>query len=201
MGLPKKLTDMQMKFAQILVYNEGRLYGYECAIEAGYNKDRARQEASELQNPQKSPLVVKYISELKAEMQKKYDVSYGSHLVELGKLRNDAHNKGAWSAAVNAEVARGKAGGLYVEQKIIRTGKIDDMSPEEVSKRVAEILEVYSPIVEGQSNKEIEKKIRAKQVEIRTNPIAREKSKKTKPLQPMKKVIDDNGSGPTSTSS
>ena len=75
------------------------------------------------------------------------------------------------------------------------------MSPEEVSKRVAEILEVYSPIVEGQSNKEIEKKIRAKQVEIRTNPKVREKSKKTKPLQPLKKVIDDNGSGPTSTSS
>ena len=192
---------MQMKFAQILVYNEGRLYGYECAIEAGYNKDRARQEASELQNPQKSPLVVKYISDLKAEMQKKYDISYGSHLVELGKLRNDAHNKGAWSAAVNAEVARGKAGGLYIEQKIIRTGKIDDMSPEEVSKRVAEILEVYSPIVEGKSNKEIEKKIRAKQVEIRTNPKVREKSRKTKSLQPMKKVIDDNGSGPTSTSS
>ena len=201
MGLPKKLTDMQMKFAQILVYNEGRLYGYECAIEAGYSKDSARMEASRLQNPQKSPLVAKYISELRKEMQKKYDVTYGSHLVELGKLRNDAHTKGAWSAAVNAEVARGKAGGLYVEQKIIRTGKIDDMSPEEVDKRVAELLDIYSPVVDGQSNKDIEKKIRAKQVEIRTNPKAREKSRKTKALQPMKKVTDDNDSGPNAISS
>ena len=60
-----------MKFAQILIANEGKLYAYEAAIEAGYSKDRARQEASELQNPQKSPLVVRYISELRKEMQKK----------------------------------------------------------------------------------------------------------------------------------
>ena len=47
---------------------------------------------------------------------------------ELGKIRQDALAKGAWSAAVNAEVARGKAAGLYIEQKIIRTGKLDDLS-------------------------------------------------------------------------
>ena len=36
--------------------------------------------------------------------------------------------------AVNAEVARGKAAGLYIEQKIIRTGKLDDLSEEEFVK-------------------------------------------------------------------
>jgi phage terminase small subunit len=41
MGLPKKLTEMQIKFAQLLVTNEGRKTPTECAIEAGYNKDRA----------------------------------------------------------------------------------------------------------------------------------------------------------------
>jgi hypothetical protein len=35
---------------------------------------------------------------------------------ELGKLRDEAREKKAWSAAVNAEVARGKAAGLYIEQ-------------------------------------------------------------------------------------
>ena len=29
MGLPKRLTEMQMKFAHLLVTNEGRLTGYE----------------------------------------------------------------------------------------------------------------------------------------------------------------------------
>jgi hypothetical protein len=48
----------------------------------------------------------------------------------------DALKKGAWSAAVNAEVARGKAAGLYVEQKIIRTGKLDDLSADELEARM-----------------------------------------------------------------
>ena len=51
MGVPKKLTEMQRKFAHELVTNEGRKYGYECAIEAGYEKNRSRQTAYELQNP------------------------------------------------------------------------------------------------------------------------------------------------------
>ena len=42
---------MQIKFAQLLVTNEGRKTPTECAIEAGYNKDRATITASELQSP------------------------------------------------------------------------------------------------------------------------------------------------------
>ena len=63
MGLPKRLTEMQMKFAYELVSNEGRKTKTECAIDAGYDKDRARITASELTNPRKYPLVVKYIGE------------------------------------------------------------------------------------------------------------------------------------------
>ena len=48
--LPKKLTEMQIKFAQLLVTNEGRKTPTECAIEAGYVKDRATITASELEN-------------------------------------------------------------------------------------------------------------------------------------------------------
>ena len=48
MGLPKRLTEMQMKFAYELVSNEGRKTKTECAIDAGYDKDRARITASEI---------------------------------------------------------------------------------------------------------------------------------------------------------
>ena len=134
MGVPKRLTEMQQKFAQLLVTNEGRKTPTECAIEAGYEKDSAYVRASELRNPQKYPLVVKYIGEIREEYQKKYEVTYERHISELGKIREAALKKGAFSAANNAEVARGKAAGLYVEQKIIRTGKLDDMSKEEMEK-------------------------------------------------------------------
>ena len=58
--------------------------------------------------------------------------------------------KGAWSAAVNAEVARGKAAGLYIEQKIIRTGKLEDLTAEELESRMKTIIDEYSPILEGE---------------------------------------------------
>ena len=188
MGVPKRLSEMQMKFANLLVSNEGRMYAYECAIEAGYEKERARITASELQNPKMFPLVVSYIGKLREENQKKYEVTYGRHIMELGKIREQALKKGAFSAANNAEVARGKAAGLYVEQKIIRTGKIDDMSPEDLKKRMAEILEDYSGVIDGESTEEIEKKVKAKQAKIRTDVNEREKSKKTIPLSPLRKV-------------
>jgi len=149
MGLPKRLTEMQMKFAQELVTNEGRKTGTECAVEAGYSKERAVITASELQNPKKYPLVVAYIGRLRDEYQKKYDVTFERHISELAKLRDSARDKGAWSAAVNAEVARGKAAGLYVEQKIIRTGKLEDLNSDQLERKMKEIIQDYSPILEG----------------------------------------------------
>ena len=109
MGVPKRLTEMQQRFAQLLVTNEGRKTPTECAIEAGYDKDSAYVRASELRNPKKYPLVVKYIGEIREEYQKKYEVTYERHISELGKIREAALKKGAFSAANNAEVARGKA--------------------------------------------------------------------------------------------
>ena len=147
MGVPKRLTEMQMKFAHEVVSNEGRKNGYESAKDAGYSADRARVTASELQSPKKYPLVVKYIGELREEYQKKYAVTFERHISELARIRIDALKKGAWSAAVNAEVARGKAAGLYIEQKIIRTGKLDDLSEEELESRMKEIIDQYSPIL------------------------------------------------------
>ena len=149
MGLPKKLTEMQMKFAYELVTNEGRKTGAECAIAAGYSPDAAVVYASKLQNPKTYPLVVQYIGQLRNEYQKKYDVTFERHISELAKLRDNARESKAWSAAVNAEVARGKAAGLYVEQKIIRTGSLSDLTAEQLETRMKEIIQEYSPILEG----------------------------------------------------
>ena len=138
-----------MNFAHEVISNEGRKNGFECAIDAGYSKDRARVTASELQNPRKYPLVVKYMGELREEYQKKYAVTYERHISELAKIRMDALKKGAWSAAVNAEVARGKAAGLYIEQKIIRTGKIDDLTRDELERRMKKVLDDNELIING----------------------------------------------------
>lgn len=193
MGAPKRLTDMQMKFAHELVTNEGRLTGTECAELAGYSKDASRVSASKLQNPKLYPLVVQYIGELRAENQKKYDITFESHITELGKIKNEALKNKAWSAAVNAEVARGKAAGLYIEQKIIRTGKLDDLSEEELDRRIADVLDQYSPILEGVEVKELKADVKQKQKDIRLG----------KPQQPSKKekILVDYSSSSSSSSS
>jgi phage terminase small subunit len=194
MGLPKKLTEMQMKFAHELVTNEGRMNGTEAAVAAGYSQDRASVTASELQNPKIYPLVVQYIGELRTENQKKYDITFESHITELGKIKNEALKNKAWSAAVNAEVSRGKAAGLYIEQKIIRTGKLDDLSEEELDRRLAEVLDQYSPILEGVEVEELKSDVKQKQTDIRIG----------KPQQPTKKekiLVDYSSSSSSSESS
>ncbi len=201
MGAITRLTEMQMRFAHEVVSNEGRKNGTECAISAGYANDSAGVRAAELQNPKRFPLVVKYIGELRDEYQKKYAVTFERHIAELGKLRMEALKKGAWSAAINAEVARGKAAGLYIEQKIIRTGKIDDLSESELENRMKEIIDQYAPILEGVGTEDLKEKVKAKQKKIRLSPVEREKSKKTKPLQPLKKIPENADSDPTSNSS
>ena len=197
MGQITRLTEMQMKFAHEIVSNEGRKNGTECAISAGYAEDSAGVRAAELQNPKRFPLVVKYIGELREEYQKKYAVTFERLIAELGKLRMEALKKGAWSAAINAEVARGKAAGLYIEQKIIRTGKIDDLSEAELENRMKEIIDQYAPILEGVETKDLKEKVKAKQKQIRLEP---KHSTKEQPLKPLKTITDNKDDSSTSSS-
>ena len=150
MGLPKRLTEMQKRFAEALVFGteDGPVTKTEAAVLAGYSKDRARQEGSELTNPKQNPLVVQYIGNLKEEKLKKYEVTYDGHVAELGKIRERALKKGAWSAAVNAETNRGKAVGLYIDRKIIKTGKLEDLTEEELESKMQKILDDYSQIID-----------------------------------------------------
>ena len=140
------LTEGQMKFGELLIYEAGRLSPAECAFKAGY-KTRPRQSASELRNPKVYPLVSRYIGELRSEVQEKYGINFEKHITELAKIRNEALKKGAWSAAVNAEVARGKAGGLYIDQKLIMTGNVDNLSAEEIKEKLRKILDDNKEII------------------------------------------------------
>ena len=88
MGKKPTLTEKQRKFAYELVTNEGRITATEAAKRAGYGSPRER--AYELQNPRKHPLVVKYIGEIRDELQKKYDITFQRHISELAKIRDQA---------------------------------------------------------------------------------------------------------------
>ena len=141
---------MQQRFAEFLVFGgpDGPMTQTEAALAAGYSPKRARQEGSELCNPRQSPLVVKYIGELKEERLRKHEVTYEGHVAELARLREAALKKGSFSSAVNAEANRGKAAGLYIDRKIIKTGKLEDMSEQELEAKMKQLLTDYGQIID-----------------------------------------------------
>jgi phage terminase small subunit len=149
MGVPKRLTEMQKRFAEFLIFGgpEGPVNKAEAAEMAGYSKKRCRQEGSELTNPRQSPLVVKYLDELRAERMLKFGVTFESHIAELSRIKDLALKKNSFSAAVNAETNRGKAGGLYIDRKIIKHGKLEDMTEEQLEMKMAQIEEDYASLL------------------------------------------------------
>jgi len=77
----------------------------------------------------------------------KHKVTYDTHVAELARIKEMALKKNSFSAAVNAETNRGKAGGLYIERKIIKHGKLEDMSELELEAKMKQILDDYAPIL------------------------------------------------------
>ena len=149
MGVPKRLTEMQKRFSEFVVFGgvDGPMTQGEAAIAAGYSTKRARSEGSALLNPRLSPLVVQYVGKLKEERLEKFKVTYDGHLAELARIKDAALKKGSFSSAVNAETNRGKAAGLYIERKIIKHGKLEDMSEQELEHKMKQILDDYAPIL------------------------------------------------------
>jgi phage terminase small subunit len=149
MGLSKRLTEMQKRFCQYLVFGgpDGPVNKMEAAEMAGYSPKRARVEGSELTNPRHSPLVVKYRDELEQERNLKFGVNYDGHVAELARIKSLALKKNSFSAAVNAETNRGKAAGLYIDRKIIKHGKLEDMTEEQLEMKMAQIEEDYATLL------------------------------------------------------
>jgi len=171
-GPAKQLTPMQMKFATLLVYGvEGiPITKTEAARRAGYTDDahRCAVTASELTNPNKYPLVCAYISNLRDEVREKYGISFEGHLEELARIRDqgkkDSRNL---ASAATTEIARGKAAGYYIDQKVIRHGNIDDMN-------LAQLYEKMRTIKEKN-----ERLIKAKEALARSSAESESESKET----------------------
>ena len=143
----KRLTRRQELFVKELVAKDGQITMREAAINAGYPKKSAHVRASELTNPRIHPHVCRAIREYRQELDQKYGVEYQRHLRDLQRIRDEALENGAYSAAVQAEYRRGQAqGDIYVNKTEIRHGTIDQMSKDEVLKALNELKQTYAPL-------------------------------------------------------
>jgi phage terminase small subunit len=138
--LKQKLTPKQMLFVTNYVQGTlaGKISASEAARKAGYSENRARQTAHDLLNAKMNPFIVEAINEMKQDLYETSGVSMASHLTALKEMRDEARGDKHYSAAINAEVARGRVAGFY-DLKNKAEESMDQMSKEEL----IEILEKY----------------------------------------------------------
>ena len=153
-----KITPKQRKFILLIVHSEGLKSASQCAIEAGYAPGSAKVRASELQNPDRYPLVAKAIDAERRASVERYKCSQERSLSTLARIRDQASAAGNYNAAVAAETRRGQIAGLYVDKKEILTGTIDSMSRDEVEKKLQDLKEQYSIESTFEEIKELENK-------------------------------------------
>ena len=139
-----ELTPKQMKFVNIFIEKGTIQSARQCALDAGYAESGATVIASQLQNPKYYPHVVEEIERRRAELNRRYSISYKSHIQKLAELRDSAEAAGNYTGAIAAEKYRGMAAGLYVDRKEVMHGTIDSMSVGEVEEKLIELRKKLS---------------------------------------------------------
>ena len=128
------LTPKQEAFAQAIVTGVNQSDAYRAAykVRPGTKAESVNVAASKLMSDAK---VTQRVAELREPVAKKAQITLESHLDDLMRLRNMAVKEKQYSAAITAEVARGKASGVHVEKSAVEvTGK--DGGPMETVTRI-----------------------------------------------------------------
>ena len=135
-GYPTELTEMQRRFCEYLVMNEGRTTGKDAAIAAGYVPKTAKQEAYRLQQ---NPKVQMYLTQRMNEVNKAFVVNRHNYLkrqIKLSQMVEEGHPHAAKAAPFESHIA--KAMGLFVARKEIYTR---DLTAEDKLQRKEELLD------------------------------------------------------------
>jgi phage terminase small subunit len=116
-----KLTPKQEKFAQCVAsgMTQADAYRNSFNVRAGTKDTTIHVSACEIAA---DPKVALRIEQIRKPIVQKAQITLESHLEELRVLRELAKDSSQLSAAITAEVSRGKASGHYTE-KVEHTGK------------------------------------------------------------------------------
>ena len=115
---------------------------------------------------------------LMSEAKKKFELTHDKAVEDLYKLRDDAWGQDNFTAAINAQNLLLKLGGLIVDRREVLHGKIDQMSRDEVEKRLAQLI--GSRELENKSGTVIEEKSESITVDDLLKSGSREKVGKKK---------------------
>lgn len=109
-----KLTPKQEKFCLEFIQCGNAAEAYRRA----YNTERMKPESIWVNSSKlmADANVAQRVAELRSQAAQKAMVTLESHLADLARLRDLAEEDGQFSAAITAEISRGKAVGLYTER-------------------------------------------------------------------------------------
>lgn len=140
------LTPKQEAFAQAVATGKTQADAYRAAFSASKMKpETIHKRASELMA---NGEVTGRVAELRKPVVMAVEITLESHLNQLAYLRDKAEQEGKFSAAVTAEVARGKASGLYVD-KVSLTGAnegpilVGNVTPEQLEEAARSVRDKY----------------------------------------------------------
>ena len=135
--IPVDLTEMQRRFVDYLVYNEGRTTHTDAAIKAGYSPKSATQEASRLMRNAK---VQAYYQKKSNEVNRAFTVTKGNYVRRQQVLSQKLVDEGKVDKALGFENLIGKPTGQFIETHI--HGNLNDLTKEEKLNEIKRLKEL-----------------------------------------------------------
>ena len=123
---PTELTEMQRRFCEYLIMNEGRTTRTEAAIAAGYAPKYATQEAAGLMQ---NPKIQNYLQTRANEVNRAFTVTKNNYVRRQQGLSQALVDAGKIDKAAAFEQLIGKATGQFVETHL--HGNLSDLAKEE----------------------------------------------------------------------
>lgn len=140
------LTSKQEAFAQAVATGKTQADAYRLAFNATKMKAATIQQCASRLMADRN--VSARVEELRKPVVEAVQVTLEAHLRRLEELSKKAEDEGKYAAAVTAEIARGKASGLYVEKAEL-TGKNGgplthaNVTPQELAEAVRSVREQF----------------------------------------------------------
>jgi len=154
----RQLTKRQ----RLLVWNavnDPQLTFAEAAKKAGYKNPVVVGRLMRKKEDSKYAHVRREYERLMSEAKQKFELTHEKAVEDLYKLRDDAWGRGAFNAAIQAQGLLLKVGGLIVDRREVLHGKIDQMSRDEVERRLQDLLGTKAiGAIDNKSGKIIEDK-------------------------------------------
>ena len=147
---PTELTEMQRRFCEYLIMNEGRTTRKEAAIKAGYAEKSAAQEAAGLiQNPK----IQRYLQTRSNEVNRSFTVTKNNYVRRQQVLSQTLVDQGKIEKALGFENLIGKATGQFMDIHI--HGNLNDITKAEKIEEIKRIKNLQKERLELSNESEL----------------------------------------------